>query len=38
VRKKKADIVALRKHFKLPSTEDPHTKEMGEVEILELKH
>jgi len=32
MRKKNVDIAALRKHLKLPSLEDPHTKEMGEVE------
>ena len=31
-RKKNADIATLRKQLKLPSTEDPQTKEMGEME------
>lgn len=32
VRKKNVDIETLKKQLKLPSTEDPHTKEMGELE------
>ena len=32
LKKKNVDIAALRKQLKMPSTEDPQTKEMGELE------
>ena len=32
VRRKNADIEALRKQLKLPSTKDPQAKEVGELE------